>query len=471
MKKVLLIILDGFGYREEVHGNAVKLANMKFYNKLLKEYPNTLLEASGEAVGLPSNQFGNSEVGHMTIGAGRVIKSKLSIINENMKKVNIPITDTMHLMGLISDGGVHSHIHYFKDMIDLLIKKGVKQIYFHAITDGRDTNVNVGSKFYREINNYLEDKNIGSVVSVSGRYYAMDRDKNYDRTHLYVETIRGEASNIDGSLYISNSYKEGNYDEFIKPVLLNENGKIKKGDNLLWLNFRPDRAVQVLSELKNFCNVTTLFKVPGVEVNHLFEDEELNIYSLGEHIANAGLTQARIAETEKYAHVTYYFDGGKKITLEGCEYDLAPSPKVETYDLLPEMSSYQIKDNIIRRMNEGINFILANFASPDMVGHTGSLDSTIKALEVVDKCLEEIYKNKKDYTIFLTADHGNSDYMLDNFNNEVTTHSMSKVPLIVSDKRVKLSKGSLKDLSPTILEYMGVKKMITSTGKNLISYE
>lgn len=487
MNKVLTIILDGFGIRDEEIGNAIKMAQMPNFNKMLEEYPNTLLDASEEFVGLPMGQFGNSEIGHMTIGAGRVIKSKINVINESLKSFEFESKEvfneiihhvkqnnsTLHLMGLISDGGVHSHIEYIKEIISILNLKEVKNIYFHVITDGRDTAVDSGLGYVTDLEKLLNQIGIGKVASVCGRYYAMDRDKKYDRTKKYYDMVvngKGVVSqNVESCL--KSCYSKNLTDEFIPPVLIDKEGLIKENDGVFWLNFRPDRAIQILTSLTNkefdgfetikFNNlkVITMFPVAeSVKAKYIFDDISEGGLSIGKYFSELGLNQARIAETEKYAHVTYYFDGGIDQKLEGAKYYLLESPKVATYDLAPEMRAYDITKQVIKCIDEDVDFILVNFANPDMVGHTGIISPTIKALEVVDECLGQLLESAENnfYTIFLLADHGNADYMLDDAGNPVTTHSLSKVPFIITKKDIKLKPGSLADVSPTILNYMDI---------------
>ncbi|NLA32534.1 MAG: 2,3-bisphosphoglycerate-independent phosphoglycerate mutase [Mollicutes bacterium] len=487
MKKVLMIILDGFGIREEELGNAVKMANMPNFQRLLSEYPNTLLEASEEAVGLPKGQFGNSEIGHLTIGSGKVTKSKIKIINDSLASdeleqnkvfndlvAHVKERDSaLHLMGLVSDGGVHSHLDYFKQIIHILKLKEVKKVYFHVITDGRDTKVDSGINYVNELKSVLEENNVGEIVSLSGRYYAMDRDKKYDRTKLYYDVITGQkvVNAPDACKCIDACYEKEIFDEFIPPLLMNKEGVIKDNDGLFWLNFRPDRAVQILTSLTNpefnefptvkYQNLKVITMFPtaeSVKANYIFEDVSEGGLSLGKYFSELELTQARIAETEKYAHVTYYFDGGVDQRLKNAKYYLIPSPKVATYDQEPEMKAREITEQVIKCMEDDRDFILVNFANPDMVGHTGIISATIKALEVLDECLGKIVEEVENnfYTLFLLSDHGNADLMLDDVGNPVTTHSLSKVPFIITDKELKIKEGTLADVAPTILSYMDI---------------
>lgn len=487
MKKVLLIVLDGFGIRKEEKGNAITHADMPTFNKLWNEYPHSLLEASGRAVGLTKGQMGNSEIGHLSIGAGRLIKQNITQIddmfNNNELKDNEVYKEMVdyarvnnkpvHLMALISDGGIHSHIKFVLNMIDKLNEDKVKEVYVHAITDGRDTDIHSAYKYIKQVEDKLVSYNLGHVVSICGRYYAMDRDKKWERTKLYSDMVTlGKGVKIDNiEDAINVCYKKDITDEFLPPLLLDEKHIIKDKDVLLWLNFRPDRAKQILEVLTNprFLEYPIL-TMPNLKVFTIYKiDEAINSKNLidhidvsnpfGEYISKLGLTQARIAETEKYAHVTYFFDGGRELDLEGCDRFLIPSPKVATYDLKPEMSSVGITKQVIRCLNDNYDFILVNFANPDMVGHTGNYDATIKALEAVDNSLGTImeYAEENFYTVVLTADHGNADYMFDDKGNIITTHSINPVPFIITDKKVKLKDGAITSIAPTILKYMDIK--------------
>lgn len=487
MKKILTVILDGFGMREEEIGNAIKMANMPNFNRLMNEYPHSLLSASEEAVGLPKGQFGNSEIGHMTIGAGRVIKSKINVINdtidndefEGKEVLNDLIrhvkqnNSVLHLIGLVSDGGVHSHIDYFRKIIKIIKLKEVDNVYFHAITDGRDTKVDSGINYVKDLEQLFSDLNFGKVASVCGRYYAMDRDKKYDRTKLYYEMIVNKkgVSAPDVEQCLKSCYQKEIFDEFIPPVLIEREGTINENDGIFWLNFRPDRAIQILTALSNnefndfetrkFNNLKVITMFPtaeSVKASYIFEDISEGGLSLGKYLAELDMTQARIAETEKYAHVTYYFDGGVDQKLNKADYFLLQSPKVSTYDKTPEMKAYEITDQVIKCMEKDYDFILVNYANPDMIGHTGIISATLKALEVVDECLGKIMEavDNNFYKMVLLSDHGNADYMLDEVGNPVTTHSLSKVPFLITDKEIKLKDGTLADVAPTILSYMDI---------------
>jgi len=486
MKKVLTIILDGFGLRSATHGNAVKLANMPNFKNMWKTYPHSQLLASETAVGLEKGQMGNSEVGHTTIGAGRLIKQSFMEITDWFKDKEILKNEefnelveyakssnkNIHLLGLLSDGGIHSHIKFELSMIDYLHEMEVKNIYVHAITDGRDTSTNVSRNYIKEMNDKLDSYGYHKVTSVCGRYYAMDRDKKWDRTKLYSDMLtKGVGAKVkDLGEAIEFCYKKNVTDEFLPPIILEDTPKVCDGDIILWMNYRPDRAKQILRVLtdKDFSEYDTVklndlhtFTIYPIEEaknsrNFLKLQEVKN--PLGVYLSQLGLTQARIAETEKYAHVTYFFDGGREYKLDKCDRFLIKSPKVATYDLKPEMSSDEVTKTCLSCMDKDYDFILMNYANPDMVGHTGNMDATIRALETLDKHLGELLTKSKedDYTLFILADHGNCDYMLDESDNVCTTHSLYPVPFIVTDASVKLKNGNLTNVAPTILKYMDI---------------
>lgn len=484
MHKILTVLLDGFGYREEEYGNAIKLADTKNFDRLWETYPHTELYASEEYVGLNPGEFGNSEVGHMTIGAGRLIKQHGPKITEFLKQNKLDNelfmnflekvkNKNVHIVGLYSDGKVHSDLQHFLSMYDILKDNDAKRIHFHLITDGRDTKVNAGINFVKELEEKIFDDKNTDITSVCGRYYAMDRDTNYDRTKVYYDLLtKGigikAKSATDGILSL---YKKNLTDEFLYPIIINPENTIKDGDIVLWLNFRSDRAKQIIRALtsSNFEEFST-YNYSNLEVYSFFpldkdiktlnflDDIEIN-NPIGRYLSSLGLTQARIAETEKYAHVTYFLDGMYNGKLEKCEKILIPSPKVETYDLKPEMSAVDITKKAINSMEKDTDFIFVNFANPDMVGHTGNLDATMRAVTTVDICLQRLYEVAMEnfYTMIILSDHGNSDIMLDEFNNPVTTHTVSKVPFIITDTSLELRKsGDLTMVAPTILEYMDI---------------
>lgn len=482
MKKIVTIIFDGFGMRDEEKGNAIKAANMVNFNKFWNEYPHALLEASEEKVGLTKGQFGNSEVGHMTIGAGRLVKQNEAIVNELLADIEnnevyrelIKDNDKrVHLMGLCSDGNVHAGIDDFINMYNSLVKSGFTKIYFHLITDGRDTNPMSAYKYIKMIEDEIRKNNIGTIATICGRYYAMDRDDNYKRTSLYYDLVaRAKGTDIKNIEKALNScYKIKETDEFIRPLLLDEEGKIKNGDVLIWMNYRADRSKQILSAFTdpNYSNFSTL-KMDNLKVYSFFPvDKNINTISflekpvvknpLGLYLSELDFTQARIAESEKFPHVTYFFDGGYKGKINKCNTFEIPSPNVKTYDLMPEMSAIPVTKKVIECMMQDYDFILVNFANPDMVGHTGNFLAASKACMAVDLCLSKIVEKAEEnfYKVILLADHGNADIMIDENDQPVTTHTLSKVPFILMDDNVKLKdEGDLTMVAPTILEYMEI---------------
>lgn len=479
MKPVLLCILDGVGIREEKLGNAFKNANTPNFDFLWENYPHTVLNASEEYVGLPKGQMGNSEVGHTNIGAGRIVYQSLELINKSFKNHEIDNNEKLleiisyvkknnkklHIMGLTSDGGIHSHIDHLNGIISIAQKHVLEdKIFIHAITDGRDT-------LYNSSYSYIEKLKSQNIASISGRYYAMDRDKRYERTNLYFDTITGNnITNMSIKDYINNSYANNETDEFIKPALFIKDGKIEKDDALIWINFRPDRAIQIVNKIISYgTKVLTMMKINNeISAPYLFSHEKIK-NTLGEYLSNLGYTQARIAETEKYAHVTYFFDGGETLNLKGCDQILIPSPKVATYDLKPEMSAYEITDTLLAKI-DNYDFIILNFANGDMVGHTGNYEKTIEAVEHVDICLGKIINkiNEKHGLLIITADHGNCDYMFDKEGNIITSHSLSVVPFIVMKKDLTLTNGNLSDIASTILELCNIDIPKEMTGKSLI---
>ncbi len=483
MKKVLTIILDGFGLREEERGNAIKSANMLCFNKLWAEYPHSVLSASEEAVGLHEGQFGNSETGHTTIGAGRLIKQNETLVddflasnvleNETFNKLLLNKDKDIHIMGLCSDGNVHAGVDDFLKMHDILVKNGFTKIHYHLITDGRDTGVHSAYTYIKQIEDAIKHSKVGNIATICGRYYAMDRDKHYDRTRKYYELVtRGVGNNYSDIKKIINAmYEKGITDEFLNPIVVDPNSLIKNGDVLIWMNYRADRAKQILKSFvdPNFAEFHT-YKMDNLEVysflpidkdiptNNFIEDPVIN-NPLGLYFEKLGLTQARIAETEKFPHVTYFFDGGYNGKISKCSEFLIPSPQVATYNLKPEMSAVGVTKKCIECMGQDYDFILVNFANPDMVGHTGDFDATVKACMAVDLCLDKIIEKADDnfYKVIILADHGNADIMIDDNGNKVTTHTLSKVPFIIRDKNVKLQEfGSLTMVAPTILEYMDI---------------
>ena len=503
MKKILTIILDGFGYREEEEGNAIKAARMKNYENIWNNYPHTTIYASEEPIGLRTGQFGNSEIGHSTIGAGRIVKQNESLVDELLDNADDNLTFQMlidytrsnpdksvHLMGLCSDGLVHSDMNHFIKLYNRLVDNGVHNIYFHLITDGRDTGTNSAYNYIKKIEDVINEREVGSIASLCGRYYAMDRDKKWDRTQLYYDLVtkaRGFEFNTSKEA-LDASYSENITDEFIKPIIIDKNGVIKDDDSVIWINYRADRSKQIVSTLTdvnfsefktinyNNLNVYTFFPLDKTIKTKNFLPLNQVENPLGVYLSNLGLSQARVAETEKFAHVTYFFDGSNNSKLEKCDKFLIPSPKVATYDLKPEMSAVEVTKKTIDCMQKDYDFILVNFANPDMVGHTGNWNAAVKACITIDICLGKLLEVAEDnfYKIVILADHGNADIMFDENKVPVTTHTLSKVPFIILDNKVKLADdGSLINVAPTILEYMdiAVPKEMADTPSLITGYD
>jgi len=504
-KKVILVIMDGWGLGQTATADAIRNARTPFVSSLYQQYPNTTLVTYGEEVGLPEGQMGNSEVGHLNLGAGR-------IVNQELQRINVAIRDgsfarnpvlleavrgaknagkALHLLGLVSEGGVHSHTRHLKAIVDVCQQEGLKQVYIHALTDGRDTDPRSGLGFVRDLQAHL-DKTTGRIASVSGRYYAMDRDKRWERVQLaYNALVRGVGEqSTDALAAIEQSYHAGITDEFIKPtVIVGEDQQplalIKDGDYALCFNFRTDRCREITEVLTQqdypdpgmkrlSLNYTTMTqydaKFKGVRV--IFENDDLS-NTLGEVVAAQGLKQIRIAETEKYPHVSFFFSGGREVPFDGENRIMIPSPKVATYDLKPEMSANELTDAIVPEINnKTADLICLNFANTDMVGHTGVWTAAIKAAETVDRCVERVVSAALDngYTVFLTADHGNADFMINGDGSPNTAHTMNPVPFFIIDKEWKggLRPGKLGDLAPTILTMMGLPIPDEMTGEILI---
>lgn len=498
MNKVILTILDGIGIREEVHGNAFLQAKKPNFDYLWNKYPHCTLEASSTYVGLLEGQMGNSEVGHLNIGAGRVVYQPSQLINEKIKdgsffnntellKVinHVKTNDSkLHMIGLLSDSGVHSLMNHFMALLKLAKINNIKRLYFHIITDGRDTPPKCTYEFVEKLETAIKENNLGVISTLSGRYYSMDRDNNYDRIKKGYDAIVngiGEKFNSPKEL-IEYNYSKDITDEFIIPGIIDENGMVEENDGIIWVNYRGDRSRELPSaitnpnfdkfDVKRFNNIKLVTMMPVSEeviCSHAFELGELK-NTLGEYISNKGLTQLRIAETEKYAHVTYFFDGGAEKELKGCDRILVPSPKVATYDLKPEMSCNELTDKLLEVI-DNYDVIILNYANGDMVGHTGILDASIKAVETVDYNLGRVYKKCEETNrlLIVTADHGNCELVLDDDNNPVTSHTTNKVPFIVCKEGLKLNDGKLSDISPTMLELIDIDKPEEMTGTSLIS--
>ena len=506
-KPTVLLILDGYGERKEKDGNAIALANTPVMDKLKKEFPYVEGQASGLFVGLPDGQMGNSEVGHMNMGAGRIVYQELTRITkaiedgdffenkalkeavEHCKKENT----ALHFMGLVSSGGVHSHIGHIYGLLELAKRAGLKKVYLHAFLDGRDTPPDSGKSFLMDVEKKMQELGVGEIATISGRYYAMDRDKNYDRVEkAYRAMVDGtgeKASSVEEA--IDASYAKKVYDEFVLPTVIEKDGAVhtvSDGDAMIFFNFRPDRAREIChafcDDEFNFFNRGARKKVffvcftdydPTIPNKRVaFEKEEIH-NTLGEVVSNLGKNQLRIAETEKYAHVTFFFNGGKEEPYENEDRILVPSPKeVPTYDLKPEMSCYTVTEKLTEAIRSGkYDLVVANFANPDMVGHTGVLPAAIKAIEVVDECMGKVVDAVESMhgNLFILADHGNADIMIDEKTGEpYTAHTTNPVPFIlVSDEKHKLREGGcLADIAPTLLELMEIPQPKEMTGKSLL---
>ena len=499
MKPILLTILDGFGLREETKGNAVKLAEKPNFDYLWNKYPHSTLVASGEQVGLPHGQMGNSEVGHMNIGAGRLVYQPQELINtsirskefyhneEILKVINHTKKENskLHIMGLLSDGGVHSHIDHLLAILDMCKQNEVTKLYLHIFTDGRDVDPHSAYSYINKVTAKLKEIGIGSIASISGRYYAMDRDNNYDRLKKAYDVMVNGIGPVKSDIkeYLDKSYAANISDEFLIPTIFDTKGTISENDGIIVFNYRKDRLREILTAITNpkfndmkvvrFNNVKVVTMLPVVEsviAPHAFNDPKLDNI-LGEYIAKKGLSQLRIAETEKYAHVTFFFDGGKEENYPNEKKILIPSPKVATYDLKPEMSIVEVTDTLLKELdNNKYDVIILNYANCDMVGHTGSLDAAIKAVEAVDKNLGRLYNKIEEIggLMIITADHGNCELMIDENNNIITSHTTNKVPFIICNSNYHPKDGKLGDIAPTILKIMNLEVPEEMTGNILI---
>jgi 2,3-bisphosphoglycerate-independent phosphoglycerate mutase len=537
VQPVVLIILDGWGLAPPGPGNAVHLANPACFNSLWEKHPHSTLVASNEDVGLPNGQFGNSEVGHMNLGSGRVVYQDITRIDKDIREgrfFELPALKQalratqrkgekggrIHLMGLVSDGGVHSVDRHYFALIDWLKREGFpgESVFFHVITDGRDTSPTNGVRYVSALRDKLDESGIGRIATISGRYYAMDRDKRWERTEKYFDCLTlGQAEIVsDAVAALEESYKAGVTDEFITPKIVVEHGeplgRMRDGDVVLWFNFRADRARQMCKALTfagfdgfkrkmpvNVTLVTMTRYESTIPATVCYEPGTLKNV-LGEYLASKGLAQFRCAETEKYAHVTYFFNGGREQPFEGEERKLVPSPKVATYDLQPEMSAAEVSKHVVSAIESGkYAFVLVNFANPDMTGHTGIIEAAIKGVQATDAALAKIVKaaEARGCAVLVTADHGNCEEMLispeaanDPSNQEKgasyavpkagaradglvpsTNHSHNVVPFILAGKRglAKLANGRLADVAPTVLALMGLEQPAEMTGENLIS--
>ena len=503
-KPLMLMIFDGFGLRDEKEFNAIKNANTPNLDYIFKTYPNSQLDASGEAVGLPAGQMGNSEVGHLNIGAGRIVYQDLTRISKAIKDGSFyenPVLkeainsikkydSSLHLMGLLSDGGVHSHIEHLFALLTFAKKENLQKVIVHCFMDGRDTPPDSGINYIMDLQNFIKENDIGKIGSVMGRFYAMDRDKRWERIReAYEVIVNGKGKIIQNPVEeIRKRYNNGETDEFIKPFLVDRDAVIRDNDSVIFFNFRADRAREISLALndKSFdkFSITNRPQISYYATMTLYDEtfdfpvafppEKLkNI--LGEVISKKGFKQLRIAETEKYAHVTYFFNGGEEAPFPNEDRVLIPSPKeVKTYDLKPEMSAYLVTDEVLRRIDsDKYDFIVLNFANPDMVGHTGVYKAAIKAIETIDKCAYKIIDKilNKGGAVIVISDHGNSEQMADEHGNPHTAHTTNKVPFIfISDLKDKITvkNGILADVAPTILNLMGIPKPFEMTGNELI---
>ena len=507
-KTVILTIMDGFGINPEKKGNAIDFANTPRLDKIFSECPTTEIGASGMDVGLPDGQMGNSEVGHTNIGAGRIVYQELTRITksisdgdffeneallsaiENCKAKN----SALHLMGLLSDGGVHSHIEHLYALIELAKRSGINRVFVHALLDGRDVPPSSAADYIDKLNAKLESIGCGKIATVMGRFYGMDRDNRWERVgKAYAALVYGEGIKTDdAAAAVRKSYtvkdEEGKYitDEFVLPTVVEGTERIKTGDSVIFFNFRPDRAREITRTfvdddfsgferiggrqiVKYVCFTQYDASMPNVEV--AFKPQTLE-NTLGEYIADKGMSQLRIAETEKYAHVTFFFNGGREVSFEGEDRILVNSPKVATYDLQPEMSAFEVCDKVCEAIESGkYDVIILNFANCDMVGHTGIFEAAVKAVETVDTCVGRVEDSirKIGGVMLLTADHGNADRMLDTDGSPFTAHTTNPVPFAVINKDCVLRKGGrLCDISPTILKILGLEQPKEMTGESLI---
>ena len=510
-KLTMLMILDGFGDNDNKDGNAIKLAKTPNIDKLMKKYNHTEISTSGLAVGLPEGQMGNSEVGHTNIGAGRIVYQELTRITksiedgdfftnpefiaaiENCKKNH----SKLHILGLVSNGGVHSHIRHLYGLLEMAKRRDFEDVYVHCFLDGRDTPPASAESYIVKLQEKMQEKEIGKIASICGRFYSMDRDKRWERVQkCYDALVKGEGKKASSTVKaIEDSYQKEVFDEFVEPTVIC-NGEepvatIEKNDSVIFFNFRPDRAREITRalvdpEFNDFetkkdlnlyfvCFTNYDETMPNVHI--AFQKETLH-NTFGEYVSKLGYTQLRIAETEKYAHVTFFFNGGEEKLFKGEDRILVPSPKVETYDLKPEMSAYEVTDKVIEAIQKDYyDCIILNYANTDMVGHTGSLEAAIKAVEAVDECVGKVVKlvEEKEGNLLITADHGNAEQMIDYATGEPhTAHTTNPVPLILVTKNEKLklkTGGKLADLAPTMLDLMNLQKPEEMTGESLLDKE
>lgn len=506
-KPVALIILDGFGLRDEEFGNAVKQANKPNFDRYWNTYPHTTLTASGEAVGLPEGQMGNSEVGHLNIGAGRIVYQDLTRISKSVREGEFFDNETLvravrhakdngkklHLYGLLSDGGVHSHIDHLFALLQLAKKENMHDVYIHAFLDGRDVAPDSAKGYMEQLLDKIKEVGIGKLATVQGRYYAMDRDKRWDRVEKsYRAMVYGEGPKYTDPIQaIVDSYAQSVYDEFVLPTVITDeqghpNGLVESEDSVIFFNFRPDRAIQ-LSQVftnadfqgfdrgerkpNNLHYVCMTMFSESVDGFVAYKPKDLD-NTFGEVVAQHGLKQLRTAETEKYPHVTFFFSGGRDVALPGETRILINSPKVATYDLKPEMSAYEVAASTVKEIEEEKHdVIVVNFANPDMVGHSGLLEPTIKAVEATDDCLGQVVEAvlAKGGVAVIIADHGNADVVTNQDGSRNTAHTTNLVPFIVTDNHVKLRDGGiLADVAPSLLRLLGIAQPAEMTGKSII---
>ena len=504
-KPVLLCIMDGFGWvPNETYGNAVVAAKTPHLDALMEKYPMTTIEASGMAVGLPDGQMGNSEVGHTNMGAGRIVYQQLTLITKSIRdgemfknpvlfknmKAAIEAGKAIHLMGLVGTGGVHSHADHWFGVLEMAKHMGAKEVYLHCITDGRDTDPHAGKGFLADLQAKLDELGVGKIASVSGRYYAMDRDNNWDREEkAYAAFVYGEGNHAaNAQEAIEASYADDKTDEFVLPCVTCEGGRVQDGDTVIFMNFRPDRARQMTrifcddaftgferrggrKQVHYVCMAEYDATMPNCEV--AYPPVELKNV-LGQYLSENGKTQLRIAETEKYAHVTFFFNGGVEAPYEGEDRCVIPSPKVATYDLKPEMSAPEVADECVKRIESGkYDVVILNFANCDMVGHTGVFEAAVKAVEAVDAAVEKVVTAVLNAggCAFLTADHGNAEKMKNPDGTPFTAHTTNVVPFVaIGCGDVKLREGGcLADIAPTMLPYIGLPVPAEMTGKSIIA--
>ena len=502
-KPVVLMILDGYGLNKEKRGNAVLEANTPVMDRLMKECPFVEGNASGLAVGLPDGQMGNSEVGHLNMGAGRIVYQELTKITkaiedgdffenseflkavENCKKNG----SALHLMGLVSDGGVHSHMTHIFGLLELARRNGLDKVFVHCFLDGRDTPPSSGREFVEALEGKMKELGVGKVASVMGRYYAMDRDNRWDRVELAYRALTKGEGKMDpcAAAAVQASYDEGKTDEFVVPTVITENGRpvglVQDKDSVIFFNFRPDRAREITRAIvdPDFTGFQREFFPTTYVCNTEYDASMPNVLvawprvavknGLGEYLSSLSLTQLRIAETEKYAHVTFFFNGGVEKQYPGEDRVLVPSPKVATYDLQPEMSAYEVCDKCVERINSGAyDVVILNFANCDMVGHTGVLEAAVKAVETVDTCVGRVVEAtlKMGGIAMITADHGNAEVMRQPDGSPMTAHTTNPVPFILCGAGTELRTGRLADIAPTILDVMGLACPPEMDGKSLI---